>query len=408
MNRRLGGRHDIDDIDDLDRLETYDWHDDPWDSSVGVSEVERVRTQTRTAKWVGYGALLLVNVLVIAGGVYGWWYIRQANAPGEVGAPIEFVVEEGETLQSLSERLEDEGIVGNAAFFRDYASDRGGLEITPGFYRIPTGDHVGNVLSVLRTPPGETFVNVTFPEGFTLRQMADRLAGQLPNFDAEAFLAAANDPTIPSAFRPAGVASLEGLLFPATYRVYNNDSERQVVIKMAEQMERVGSQEEIEALAPTRGSNLTAYDILIIASMIEREAKTEADRPMIARVIYNRLAIAMKLEIDATVLYNVPPEQIEVEGEITRLQGVDTPWNTYTRDGLPATPIANPGRASIAAALRPAPDPSPGSAECADVPADQCQWRYYVLKDEQGNHAFAVTLEQHNANVATARERGLL
>ncbi|HYU65598.1 MAG TPA: hypothetical protein VEK09_02505, partial [Jatrophihabitantaceae bacterium] len=147
MNKRVGGRSDIDDVDDPDALDTYDWHDDPWDNSLGVSEVERVRTQTRTAKWIGYGALLLVNLLIVGGGVYGWWYIRQADAPGPVGAPVEFVVADGETLRSLSERLEDEGFVENAAFFRDYVGDHGGLEPTPGLYRINTGDHVGNVLA---------------------------------------------------------------------------------------------------------------------------------------------------------------------------------------------------------------------------------------------------------------------
>jgi UPF0755 protein len=410
VSRNMRGRGDLDDVDDLDVLDTYDWHEDPWDSSLGVSEVEQIRTQTRVAKWIGYGALLLVNVLIIGAGCYGWWYISQANAPGAVGAPIEFTIAEGETLGQVSERLEDEGFIRNAAFFRDYAGDHGGLDIVPGLYRIPTGDNVGNVLAVLRTPPNETFVNVTFPEGFTVRQMAARLAAELPNFSVDAFLAAANDPAVPSLFRPAGQNLLEGLLFPATYRVYNADSERQVVIRMVEQMERVGSQEEIEAGVSGVQPSYTPYQILIIASMIEREAKTEEDRPMIARVIYNRLAMAppWRLNIDATVIYNVPPEQLEADGAITALRSVDTPWNTYTRDGLPQTPIANPGRASIEAALNPAPNPSPGGAECEGVPATQCRWLFYVIKDEQGNHAFSVTEEQFNADLAAAEAAGLL
>ena len=408
MSRRVRGRGDIDDVDDLDVLETYDWHEDPWDSSLGVSEVEQLRTQTRTAKWIGYGALLLVNVLIIGAGFYGWWYIRQANAPGAVGAPIEFNIAEGETLNQVTERLEDEGFIENAAFFRDYAGDHGGLEIVPGLYRIPTGDHVGNVLAVLRTPPNETFTSITFPEGFTLQQMANRLAAELPNMSAEEFLAAAQDPTIPALFRPSGRNSLEGLLFPATYRVYNADSERQVVTRMVEQMERVGDQEEIAAGPGGVRATYTPYQILVIASMIEREAKTEEDRPMIARVIYNRLAATMPLQIDATVIYNVPREEYEVEGAIDRLRTVDTPWNTYTNTGLPATPIANPGRASIQAALNPAPDPSPGGADCRGVPASACHWLYYVIQDEQGNHAFSVTLEQFEADRQAAADAGLL
>jgi UPF0755 protein len=197
-------------------------------------------------------------------------------------------------------------------------------------------------------------------------------------------------------------------LFPATYRVSNADSESQVVTRMAEQMERVGAQEDIAAGPVGVSADYTPYELLTIASMIEREAKTDEDRPMIARVIYNRLGINMPLQIDATHIYNVPQEQLEKEGEITRLREVDTPWNTFTNTGLPATPIANPGRASIEAALHPAPNPSPGGAECAGVPAQQCMWLYYVLADEQGNHAFSVTIDQFNADRQAAADAGLL
>jgi UPF0755 protein len=409
VNTRYRGRPDIDNVDDVDVLETYGWNEDPWDASLGVGEVEQVRTQTRAARWVGWGALALANLLIIAGGIYGWWYIRQANAPGDVGGPVEFVIAEGEDLQELSERLEDEGIVENAAFFERYVADHGGLEVTPGYYRLPTGDHVGNVLARLRTSPEETFIEITFPEGFTLQQIAARLANELPQLSVEEFMAAANDSTIPAAFRPAGVTSMEGLLFPATYRVFNADSERQVITRMAEQMERVGAQEEIAAGPVGISPEYTPYEILVIASMIEREAKSDEDRPLVARVIYNRLANTYPLQIDATLLYNAPPELVDAEDiDFDALRARDTPWNTYIHTGLPQTPIANPGRASIEAALHPAPNPSPGNELCTGQPANQCMWLFYVVKDEQGNHAFAVTQDQHNANVQRARDAGLL
>lgn len=408
MNTRQRGRQQLGDIDDLDVLETYDWNDDPWDASRGVGEVEPVRRQTRAAKWVGYGALALANLLIIVGGIYGWWYIRQANAPGEISGPVEFTIAEGEDLGTLSERLEAQGIVENASFFEGYVADHGGLTVTPGYYRLPTGDHVGNVLARLRTSPEETFIEITFPEGFTLSQMGARLAAELPQFSVDEFLAAANDETIPATYRQSGVQSLEGLLFPATYRVSNADSERQVVTRMVEQMERVGTQEEIEAGPTGVRADYTPFQLLTIASMIEREAKTDEDRPMIARVIYNRLSHEYPLQIDATHIYNVPPEDLEPDGAITRLREVDTPWNTFTNVGLPATPIASPGRASIEAALHPAPNPSPGSDECAGLAAAQCEWLFYVRADEQGNHAFSVTAEQFEADRQAAADAGLL
>lgn len=395
------------------------WHEDPWDAAPDVDEVEALRPERHVAKWVSFGALALVNVLIIAAGFAGWWYVRQANPAGGVGAPVAVQVAEGETLHDLSVQLEGLGIVQSASFFRRYVDDHGGLTPVAGLYNIPTGDHVGNVLRRLRTPPSETITRVTFPEGFRLRQMAARLADKIPQFDAASFLQlATTDTSIASVFRPAGVTSLEGLLFPATYDVSNADTERQVIERMVAQMERVArDQEEIDRIAPTitggRGKvlNLTPYQVLIVASMIEREAKTEQDRPLIARVIYNRLATGMRLQVDATVLYGAPASMLPpaVENiDVNALRAMDNAWNTYTRDGLPATPIANPGRASIEAALHPAPDPSTGSALCAGVPAAQCMYLYYVLHDAAGNHSFSVTDAQFQADVQYAVDHNLL
>jgi UPF0755 protein len=144
--------------------------------------------------------------------------------------------------------------------------------------------------------------------------------------------------------------------------------------------------------------------VLIVASMIEREAKVEEDRPKIARVILNRLRADMPLQIDATLLYGQP-----AGASPTALSEIDTPYNTYMHTGLPPTPIANPGRASIQAAVNPAPDPSQGDPICAALPVPtDCHYLFYVVADEEGRHAFAATLEQHEINVQHARDLGLL
>lgn len=382
-----------------------DWADDPWDEAAWVAQVEPVRHQTTVAKWVAFTALGLVAVLIVAGGFVGMWYIRQANPSGDLGPPVQFTIAAGESLDDVSNRLETDGIIENAGFFRWYVGRHGGLDITEGLYLIPTGDHVGNVLGRLRTPPSETFTSVTFPEGFTLQQMADRLAEAIPQFDSAAFIAAANDPAVVSEYRPAGVTSMEGLLFPATYRVSNADTEIAMVERMTAQSERVGLQEDLETGAANLG--YTPYQVLIVASMIEKEAKTEEDRLLIARVIYNRLARGMPLQIDATVLYNVDLTTL-VEGDITRLRSVDTLWNTFTRNSFPATPIANPGRASIEAALNPAPNPSTGSSLCNDQPADTpCEYTYYVLYYQDRGHKFSVTAEQFQTDLDYVTANGL-
>jgi UPF0755 protein len=241
---------------------------------------------------------------------------------------------------------------------------------------------------------------VTFPEGFTIAQMAERLADRTLRLDAGQFVALATSSDIETPLRPSGTTSLEGLLFPDTYQVSGDENEARVIARMIQLMERVGRQEGIESSVETVG--LTPYEVLIVASMIEREAKIAADRPKIARVIYNRLEVEMLLQIDATLYYGAPDGL-----SFGDLKVIDSPYNTYLRKGLPPTPIANPGRASIAAALNPAPNPPPGDPVCKDV-TPPCRFLYYVLADREGGHAFAATLEQHEANVEQSRAAGIL
>ena len=398
----------IDDIDSLNDLDTIDWESDPWDDPTSAGSVERLRWQTRSVKWVAYILLVLAIVLVLVAGVAGWWYIRQVNPAGEPTAPVSFTVADGDTLQSLSERLEAEGFVVDASMFRWYVERHGGLEITPGYYELAQQDHMGNVLGRLRTPPNETYTKITFPEGFTVAQIGARLDRDMETMTEADFAAALADPSLVTTFRRPGVTSLEGLLFPDTYQVSNGESEAQVVQRMLFQMERVGNQEDIVTKSQERGQD--PYGILVIASLIEREAKTDEDRAKIARVIYNRLERNIPLAIDAAVRYGTQQAGLDPDAIPFSVQR-ETPgyWNVYQNTGLPPTPIANPGRESIRAALNPAPNPSVGDPLCVGLPDDvPCVYLYYVLANEEGGHAFAATREQHDANVAAAAAAGLL
>lgn len=353
-------------------------------------------------------ASVVVSVVMLAGVVlYGWitWrYLERVNPPGDPGAAQVVEIRGDDDLVSLSRHLEELGIVVDDATFRRYVRDEGGLDLVPGFYTLRPRDHLGNLLRVLRTPPDETFWKVTLPEGYTIAQMAERFADTIPGFDGSAFVRRATAPDTPpieSRYAP-GVSNLEGLLFPDTYSIAGDETPSQVLQRLVRAMERVGRQEGLDDAGTTIG--LDPYQVLVVASMIEREAKTEKDRPLIARVIYNRLAMGMKLEIDATLYYGQDPKT-----PFDVLKGLDTPYNTYRVDGLPPTPIANPGRASISAALAPAPNPSTNDPLCADLSAPTpCAYLYYVLADKDGNHAFAVTLEQHQTNVDRAIASGIL
>jgi UPF0755 protein len=405
--RDLGAARGIDDLDSLESLEVLDWSSDPWDDSQDAAMVERLRWQTRSVKWVAYTALVLVTFAILVAGVVGWWYVHQINPAGDPGDPVAFTVTDVDTLHTVSERLEAEGFVEDAAVFRWYTERHGGLELTPGYYELRTSDHMGNVLARLRTPPSETYTKVTFPEGFTVADIAARLERDMSTMTAADVLAATQDPSLVLNLRPPGVTSLEGLLFPDTYQVSNGESPAHVIGRMVGQMERVATQEDLVTGAADLGRS--PYEVLVVASLVEREAKTDADRAKIARVIYNRLDLGMPLQIDASDRYGTAVAGGDPNGPFDVQRQTPGPWNTYLEPGLPDTPIANPGRASIRAVLHPAPNPSVGDPLCAAVPdGDRCRYLFYVLADEDGNHAFAVTPEQHEANVQAAIAAGLL
>lgn len=381
-----------------------DWINDPWDEPHAWPEDDMEEVPRDWSRWkrplVIVAGVAVALILVI--GIAGWWFLSQLNPSGEPGDPVNFTIVEGDTLSSVSDRLEDQDFIKNATIFRWYVSRQGDVELVPGYYLIRPMDDAGNILRTLRTPPSQTFINVTFPEGFTLTQMAARLSEQMTFMTQDDFMTAATDGTIRSAYQPDDVLSLEGMLFPDTYQVSGDDTEAAVIQRLVAMMERVGRQENLENSKQVVG--YSPYQVLIIASMIEKEAKVEEDRAKIARVIYNRLSARMNLEIDATLLYQSDPNLT-----FAQLREIDSPYNTYMKRGLPPTPIANPGRASIRAALNPAPAPTADDEACIGLARNQeCDYFYYVLIDEDGRHKFASTYEQHLVNVEEARAKGLL
>jgi UPF0755 protein len=248
-------------------------------------------------------------------------------------------------------------------------------------------------------------VEVVFPEGFTVAQIAARLERDAPGFTAADIDAVLTMNSLPAPFRPDGVTSYEGLLFPALYRVAAYETEADVLARMIEEMRTRALANDIEVAAQALGR--TPYEIIIIASLIEKEVKVPEERALVSRVIHNRLELNMELQIDAALYYGAP------EGaSFTELKNADSPYNVYLRKGLPPTPIANPGEASLIAAMNPADDPADDDVLCAvrtrREKREDCRLLFYVLKDTEGRHAFATTYRLHEQNVASAKEAGVL
>lgn len=392
-----------------------EWINDPWDGpdAWGESEFEEVFKERRPDSRIVFVTLAVVMAVVLSVVIGGLWYLRQLNPPDSVDgvnpAATNFTVNAGDSLSSVGRRLEEEGFIVNSKVFQFYVKRNGGIDLQPGYYLLTPRSHVGNIMKILNTSPSATFTKVTFPEGFTVAKMATRIEENTTRITAEDFLSTASNPAFVSSFGPSDLSRLdgvdfrlEGLLFPDTYQISGDEASAGVIDRMLRLMERVGIQEGLDNAKTKVGRS--PYEVLIIASLIEREAKLEIDRAKISRVIYNRLDRGMPLQIDATLYYNANPSV-----SFSELKATDSPYNTYLSKGLPPTPIANPGRAAIRAALNPAPNPPLSDPMCAGIKqAVNCAYIYYVLSDAKGGHKFAATIQDHEKNVEAARLAGIL
>jgi UPF0755 protein len=228
-------------------------------------------------------------------------------------------------------------------------------------------------------PPPEPVLRVIFPEGFTRDEMVTRV-GEVrtiarerrkitPKLTPKGYRAATEAAKVPQAFRK-DAQGIEGFLFPATYEFTARTTAKKLVADQLEFFEENWQQVD---LTTAREKNLTPYDVLIIASMVEKEASVAKERPLVAAVIYNRLKLGMSLGIDATIRYGlgVPGTESLRQSHLDS----DSPYNTRNRPGLPPTPIANPGLASIQAAAKPA----------------NVDYLYFVRKGDSREHFFTAS-----------------
>lgn len=331
--------------------------------------------------------LLILAGLVLLALIVGYIVFRMIVPSGPKGNEVTIRINEGSGISSVANLLEQRNVVPSALGMRivdqlDFKS----LDIQAGEYAFRANSSASQAIAVLADGPKSTVKRLTIPEGMRVNQIADKV-GEIEGFSAEKFRNLANSGTVRSRYQPQDSKTLEGFLFPDTYLLSGQENEetlmRQMVAQADNQAALAGIDNSLSKLSKT------PYETMILASMIEAEAKTDGDRAKISRVIQNRIFKAMPLQIDATVLYGLNNTKQALSNRDLQ---TDTPYNSYTRKGLPPTPICNPGRDSIAAALNP-------------VEGD---WLYYVLNDEQGNHAFAETFEQHQKNIEIARSKGLL
>jgi UPF0755 protein len=346
-----------------------------------MSRVERRLRKRRRRRGVLVMGLLLALVGAVVFQALQWSAARERKAVPP-GRQVTVTVTSGQGSVEIGRALREAGVVDSVNRFRDVAAERG-LDslLKPGTYQLVTGMSIDAVLEILAKGPSSG-IPLTIPEGWTVAQIAAKLAATGHFTKAEVGKALKSKRLIVN-YRPKGETSLEGLLFPDTYGIEPDDTAVGVLQDMLTQLEIVLSRFQLST-APRK---LNPYQLLIVASMIEREAKVDADRPKIAAVIYNRLAAGKKLEVDATVQYAVGHSRLTLKD-----LGSSSPYNTYLHAGLPPTPIASPGEAAIQAALQPA----------------DGDWLYYVLASKEGEHAFTRSYEEFQQLKAQAKAKGLL
>ena len=332
-------------------------------------------------------AALLVLLLILALATVFWIaYTIELLGPvsGNKKAPAVLVtIPPGKSARQIGEILARRHLVRSPLSFV-FASRLGGLsgEMHAGRYALSPAMPPRQIAALMAL--GETAQNVvTIPEGFTVKQIARRLAGA-GLADETQFLALAQTQgkTFSVQGWPPPNANLEGYLFPDTYTVPKGATPREIIqLMLADFDARVVVPYGAEAARAPGGLPET----VTLASLVEREAEVDADRPLIAAVYRNRLKAGMRLQCDATVQYALPSHKTRLFYADLR---VDSPYNTYLHSGLPPTPIASPGLPSIKAALHPA----------------HVSYLYYVA-GPSGRHVFSATLSQQDQAIARVRAK---
>ncbi len=336
------------------------------------SREDRPRRRSKKRSKIGCALIVVavLLVLVLAGLGGAWWYMFEVAdhdiAPGQ---PVAVEIPGGTSTAEIAEILSSAGVIENANRFRlESRRAEADSDLRAGEYELVTGMSYADVIDVLVAGPEIRYVTITIPEGFVIDQIAARFEEQA-GIPAQEFLGLAHAGYAEfqrEYLREAYEDSLEGYLFPKTYRVEDGSTARDVIEMMLDQFE---IEMESVDIAPALERGFTLQEVVTMASIIEREAQLDVERPLVSSVIHNRLEIGMRLEIDATIEYVLPGNRFRLLNSDLE---IESPYNTYRNAGLTPGPIASPGLTSL---------------QAATAPADT-DYIYYVLTGLDGSHTF--------------------
>ena len=324
-----------------------------------------VPRQRRPALWriLGKWLLSLLVLVAVGGAALGWGWLN-FTAPGPLTQKKIVQLPKAADRAAIAVALQDQGVISDARIFSGAAAlnELRHARLKLGEYEFPAGATMEDVLGMITRGAFLTY-KVTIPEGWTSQMVVNRLNDQ-EEMDGQ-----------------VSQVPAEGTLLPETYVVTRGYPREKLLSEMAAAQTKLLDQE--WSRLPPDSAVTTKNELVTLASIVEKETGIAEERPLVASIFINRLKQHMRLQSDPTVIYGLVGGKGKLDHPITRAElDAPTPYNTYTIDGLPPGPIANPGKAAIEAVLNPA----------------KANYLYFVANGT-GGHAFATTLEEHNANV---------
>ena len=315
--------------------------------------------------------ILVFLVIILASLIVFWWQIRTPLNP--TGETKIFKVSKGDSAKVIAENLKDTDLIKNPFLFRLYVFlALSQYSLKPGEYELSSKMPIRDIGDTL-VLGGVNEVIITIPEGFSLKQVEDRLvgAGLAKRDELMNYKFSKDGP--PILFDKPKSASLEGYLFPDTYRFFKDATLSDVISKMIDNLSNKLTPDLETAI---KNSSYGTYEILTMASLVEKEIPKDSDRPVVAGILWKRLKAGVPLQVDATLVYITGRNELyETDKKI------NSRYNTYLYRGLPKSPIANPGLSAIKAAI---------------FPETSSYWHYLSAKD--GTTIFSKTLEEHLRN----------
>lgn len=290
---------------------------------------------------------------------------------------------QGEDTAMVTSELQRDKVVGSALALQAWLLLHGAPTIGTGTYRFHRHESFASIKSDLEAGPNVLLLQL--PPGSSVQQVSQQVA-QLPGHDGTAFLALATGGTLHSPWSPPGSTNLDGLLGAGTYRVMPGETDTQLLIQMIERFNQMAKSVGLAASAQKVGR--TPYEVITVASIVQKEAGITKNMAPVSRVIYNRLAAGMPLQSEAALRYSEHPEG----GAVTpQDEQAPSAYNTFINKGLTPGPICAPSAAALGAALNPA----------------KGSWLFYVVTAKDGTESFATSEAQDRADEALAKQRGL-